>query len=441
MSSPSGNQAGVVRLKVTPLQAAQLALEASGIVGEWSLALGQTVTAFNFAAFYANLGTTVAGSPAQLQYDSQAIDAAVAASSLLALRAESQKAALDAAVAARANAYYAKYGNQAAIIAQMQTYYSPTVAFSKPFLLASLSKAAQDQANALQAAYTLDGRTGVVRTTTSALNSTTTSQGLSFESEQSTTKGTETTTGSDVDYLDETVTQLPGGVPVLSPPLFADETIVQSTTTPDLSGTDTSETRASGSARETGSIINTGYGYRVPSIEAAARNFRAQASLIDEQFAQFMAGQNLPYLAQVFGNELAMIDLAVKRLQVAYLNTILLSPIDGIVTGIFTNLGDPVKAGDVVARVENNQAVLLEGTVVYRDMISVGDTVTVQTTLFSDPSQPTSITGTVAAARGQESHDDWWDIAVNCANTDSSGSPIFPLEYSFDYDDTTVVIS
>jgi HlyD family secretion protein len=441
MSNPSGTQGKVVRLKVTPLQAAQLALDTSGIVGEWNLALGTAVTAFNFAAFYAVLGNTVTGSPAQLQYDSQGIQTAVTASNLLALRAESQKAALDAAIAARANAYYAKYGNQAAIIAQMQTYYSPTVAFSKPFLLASLSKAAQDQANALQAAYTLDGRTGVVRTTTSALKSTTTSTGFSFESDKSTTTGSETTQGSDVDYLDETVTQLPSGRTELSPPPLADETIVQTTTTPNLSGTDTSETNASGSAGETGSIINTGYGYRVPSIEAAARNFRAQASLIDEQFAQFMAGQNLPYLAQVFGNELAMIDLAVKRLQVAYLNTIMLSPIDGIVTGIFTNLGDPVKAGDVIVRVENNQTVLLEGTVVYREMISVGDTVTVQTTLFSDPSQPTSITGTVAAARGHESHDDWWDIAVNCTNTDSSGNPIFPLHYSFDYDDTTVVIS
>src|SRR5262249_7629360 len=83
-------------------------------------------------------------------------------------------------------------------------------------------------------------------------------------------------------------------------------------------------------AVETQSIVNTDYGYRVPDIENQAQNERAQISLIDQQFAQFMAGQNLPNLTAVLQNELSAIDRGVNQLQVGFLNTILLSPIAGI---------------------------------------------------------------------------------------------------------------
>ena len=73
--------------------------------------------------------------------------------------------------------------------------------------------------------------------------------------------------------------------------------------------------------------MNTDYGYRTPFFENQAQNQRAQISLIDQQFAQLMFGQNLPNLAQVFQNELNTIDNNVYRLQIAFLNTILMSPI------------------------------------------------------------------------------------------------------------------
>lgn len=449
--SPSGNVGKVVSLRVRPSQASELALDASGIVGEWNVTLGASVTAFDFATFYSTLGLTVVGLPAQLQFDSQGIHnaPAVAASNLLALRAESLKAVLDTAVAGRANAYYAKYGNLAAIIAQMQQSYSPTTTDSKPQLLADLSALAQQQASLLQTAYTADGRMGVVKTTTSGLTSTTSSYGSSMTDSDSSENAQSKTAGSV--ETDSTADEVGGPLvasppPVISSPNFS-ATSSKATATSESTGIDlvysddAGTTTAEGNANEVQTITNTGYDYRVPSLEAAARNDRAQISLIDEQFSQFISGQSLPYLQQVFGNELTMIDLNVKRLQVAYLNTILLSPIDGVVTGVFTNLGDCVKAGDMIVRIENNQTVLLEGTLVYRGMVSVGDYLTVGTTLFSDPSQSMTITGNIVAARGHESEDDWWDVAVNCHNIDSSGKPIFPLHYSFDYDDTVVTIS
>jgi hypothetical protein len=190
-------------------------------------------------------------------------------------------------------------------------------------------------------------------------------------------------------------------------------------------------------------IVNTGYGYRVPYYECLAQGARSQISLIDQKFAAFMYGQNLPHLAQVFANELNSIDGDVYRMQIAYLNTILLSPIPGIVTGVYKNPGEAVKAGEPVIRVENNTVILLEASLIFRGPISIGQPVTVTTALFSSSSgAPTSITGAVVAARGH-SDDDQWDVIIECDNMNHSNTPptpIFPLGYRFDYDDTTVTV-
>ncbi len=73
-----------------------------------------------------------------------------------------------------------------------------------------------------------------------------------------------------------------------------------------------------------------------------------------------MSVQNLPYLNAVFDNELNSIDADVYRLQIAYLNTILMSPIPGTITGVYKNPGEAVRAGEPVIRIENNTAVLLK---------------------------------------------------------------------------------
>jgi hypothetical protein len=205
-------------------------------------------------------------------------------------------------------------------------------------------------------------------------------------------------------------------------------------------------------ARQSQTIVNTDYGYRVPYWEGAAQYNRAQISLLDQQFAQFMYSQNLPNLATVFRNELNSIDSNAFRLQVAYLDTILMSPIPGIVTGVYKNPGDAVKAGEPVIRVEDNITIYLVATVVFRGPIVIAppppaapppnSTVTVQTSLFGAPGALTPpLTGIVVSARGHRD-DDKWDLVVKCTNpVDASGNPVFPLGYHFDFDDTTVSIT
>ena len=396
----------VISLSVRASQASHLCFEVGGILTELNAELGAPVTAFDFAAFYAILGSipTIPGHPARLIYDFLQIQAFVKPVTLVALRAEPMKAALNKAINARANAYYAKYANAPAIISRIQKDYSPSISDSKPVRLEVLSSISQDQMEQLRDAYISDGKTNVVKTTD--LESSSESSVISMRDEEN---------RAEFDALGA-------------------ETIGLVFTGPGKVGLDRQLSRNKGSAK------STDYGYRIPHLENLAQYERAQISLIDQQFAQFMSGQTIPYLTAVFQNELSSIDSDVFRLQIAYLNTILMSPIGGTVTGIYKSAGEAVRAGEPVMRVENNAEILLVATLIYRGPISIGSMVRVKTTLFDLPGTKTSINGPVVSVRGQ-GDDDQWEVIVKCNNLDGGGKPIFPLGYHFDYDDTTVDIS
>jgi biotin carboxyl carrier protein len=463
------NPGKVIQITARPAEAANLAVEADGIVEARTVQLGDSVTSFDFAGFYPILGSTIAGSPGQLGFTSQGIRnyGPIAASALLTLRAESLKAALDKAILARENAFYTKYGSAAAIAAKTVSSYSNLSAGSKPQLLSWLSQLSTQRDDLLQTAYLRDGRTGVVESTTSQLTGHTTSSGESTATNTVTESGTSFATGTNQDKstgISASGEGLPGATSLDEEGIrpFSDEvnhlpgvtmSEVDMTLTSRSAGSSTLKssgelsTDVTENSDETQTIINTGYDYHVPSIEAKAQYLRAQISLIDEQYDQFIDEQKVLSLNEIFANELKMIDLDVKQLQVAYLNTILLSPINGVVTGVFADVGDSVRAGEVLVRVENNTKVFLEATLVYRGSVSVGDSVTVQTDLFSKPVGPpphlvnsVTISGTVVAARGGSS-DDRWELVLSCDNQDSNGQEILPLHYSFDYDDTSITIS
>ena len=181
------------------------------------------------------------------------------------------------------------------------------------------------------------------------------------------------------------------------------------------------------------------YGYRMPLIEATAQNNRAQLSLMREQFGQFMAGQPGNNLGDVFANELTAIDMDVKRLQVAYLNTILLPPISGTVTGVYKQVGDAVLPGETVLRIEDLTNIYLVGTVICRQLVPLGAAVTVETTSLFSSGTSATINGTVIAARGDARGDDWWNVVISCQSPD--GTPVMAPGCTLDYEDTTVTIA
>jgi hypothetical protein len=388
--------ATVISLKTRAYQVSHLCFPTPGIIEDLAqvtiadgrpnqffsrpIQLGDRVTPFDFVKFYAGLREVPKADPSLLSYDSRGIlnDPSVRGSLLMTLRAESTAALLDKAVSARQSTYYAKYANQGQIISVMTDLYKA----------ASQAPSAKDNVSKPQA--------------------------LSFLSVIALQQASDLENA----YNQGLMPSVPG--------------------LPNVVRGTSSELKTYGSTPDTTQIIgNTDYTYRTPLYEAAAQGWRAQISLIDQQFSAFMASQNLPKLEQVFSNELGATDLDVKRLQIAYLNSILMSPINGIITGIYKNSGDWVQAGEPVIRVEDNRSVILVGTLKYRGSISIGQQMTVTTSLFDSPNV-LPIVGNVIAVRGRPNEDDRWDVHALC---DNSSAPVLPLNYQFDYDDTSVVIN
>jgi hypothetical protein len=410
--------AKAINLKVRPLQSVDLCFQVDGILGTQPdiHLLGKPVTKFDLPSLYQSLGDPQSASNlGRLKYDSQTIQTAVQASILFALRAESVKAALDKAIAQRENSFYQKYNNQSTIITQMQQIYgnNPT---SKPTRLDALAKVSQQMHDALSTEYVNDNRTAVVKVTTSDSAGTSTSNGQSNSTNSGTTTETSTSSGTS----------------------GATATASKTNSTDTTSGS--SQATNSGKGTSTQHTDNKSYDYRHPSLENEAQYQRAQVSLLDEQFSQFMFGQNLPFLNIAFTNELKAIDLDVKRLQVAFLDTILLSPIDGVVSGVFRDLGDCVRAGQPVIRVDNDVEVLLVGTIKYRGLIAIGTNVSITTDIY-DSGTTLSTSGVVVSVRGHDSEEEQWDLLIQCPNRDVHGNPIFPINYNFDFDDTDIVIT
>jgi len=190
------------------------------------------------------------------------------------------------------------------------------------------------------------------------------------------------------------------------------------------------------------STKNTDYAYRHPSFENEAQFLRAQISLMDEHVSHFVFTLSLANLERIFDNEFRAMDLDIRRLQVAYLDTILMSPIAGTVTGVFKHLGDYVKAGEPVIRVENNTEVLLVGTLIYRQLLSIGSNVSIETSMFGSMVGKVCISGKVVSIRGHDSDEGEWDVLVRCPNRFPPSTDLqFPTNYNFDFDDTDVTIS
>jgi biotin carboxyl carrier protein len=434
--TPITGTAQVVSLKVRPSQASHLCFEAGGILGELNTQLGASLTAYAFTTLYSTLSSNSSASnpsqpaspdPSLLYYGPSEIQTLVGKNALAALRAEGAKVALSKAINLRQNAFYAKYDSKvsAAIIKKMNDSYSDaqSVKDSKPNRLTQLQNLAGDQVSALKAAYDGDSvrkltapLKGVVKTTMSKLNSTATGQSAEADT--------------------EALAVVSGDFPVDPKPKGAQFGEGAINITND-SSTNYDFDEGTSQVKTSQTIINTDYGFRVPYRECEAQYERAQISLIDQQFAQFIYNRNFPHLPQVFTNELSNIDGDVYRLQVAYANTMLMSPIAGTVTGIYKNPGDAVRAGEPVIRVENNSTIFVEGTLIYPSLIQPNiSTVKITTTLFGSDAGAPYLAGTIVAARGQ-GQENQWSVVMQCDNPDL----LYPLGYNFDYDDTVVTIT
>ncbi len=182
--------------------------------------------------------------------------------------------------------------------------------------------------------------------------------------------------------------------------------------------------------------------FRFPSAEQDLRYLHSTAAVRQEFLNAWRMSEMCRFENTTFPNELGAIDRSIQRLQCAYINTFLFSPFPGIVTGVFHGQGDYVRAGEPVLRVESDGIVYLVGTIKYRGMVRIGDTLKVTTTLFEAAgAAPTTVSGEVVAVRGHDSVSEQWDLLARCENKTAAGDIILPLNYNFDFESTTIEVN
>lgn len=186
--------------------------------------------------------------------------------------------------------------------------------------------------------------------------------------------------------------------------------------------------------------LSWGYEYRYPSAENDLRYHNALAAVRHESVNAWRMSELHRHGATVFANELRTIDQSIRKLQSAYIDTFLVTPTPGVVTGVFREQGDYVRAGEPVVRVENDALVILVGTVKFRGIVRVGNAVTVSTTLAGGTA-PTTLSGEVIAVRGHDAVSEQWELLVLCDNLTGDDDRILPLNYNFDFERTTVEIT
>ncbi|MGZ5442077.1 MAG: hypothetical protein ACXW5U_11455 [Thermoanaerobaculia bacterium] len=185
-----------------------------------------------------------------------------------------------------------------------------------------------------------------------------------------------------------------------------------------------------------------GYEFRYPSAENDLRYHQARAAVRQEFLNAWRMSEMCRHGNTTFANELGAIDLSIRKLQSAYIDTFLTMPTFGIVTGVFHVEGDYVRAGEPVLRVESDEKIYLVGTVKYRGMLRIGSKLEVSTTLFEAAgAAPTTVSGEVVAVRGHDSVSEQWDLLILCVNRiPGEYEPILPLNYNFDFESTTVEV-
>ncbi|MGW4336664.1 HlyD family efflux transporter periplasmic adaptor subunit [Rhodococcus koreensis] len=394
-----------VNLQLRPAQSVDLCYPIDGIIGDMpSDILGRSVKGIDLAGtVYPTLSDTAPPDPSLLLMDSANIHNSVSASVIATLRSEPIKADLDSAIGMRQNAYYTTYSPKV-VNRVVNRFHGDEGLLVQLHALLRKHIVMQEK---LKEAYSAAGFNDVVQ--------------------EATTTTTDTHTTSTSKVTSEQLKTPPGG------------------TGPQNYSPSGARQVGSGTSDATSSSESLGIEFRFPSLENDALHQRRIVDLLPENLAAFRMSEMCEHWQVTFANELRSIDLQIRKLQSAYLDTILMSPFDGVVTGLFRQKGDYVTAGQPVARVENDANVYLVGTIKYRFLIKIGYKVSVHTILFDQTTAgatQSTISGKVVAVRGHDSIAEQWDVLIRCPNTTGpAGATLFPMNYNFESHNAEVEIT
>ncbi len=182
--------------------------------------------------------------------------------------------------------------------------------------------------------------------------------------------------------------------------------------------------------------------YAFPLLDNHIRNNRTQVDLQDEVLGNSTYALRVLDLLQIWKNELSMLDAEVAKLQLNFAHTFLVSPLPGIVTAVYKNAGESIQAGEPLVRVEDDEVLLLVGSILCRSSVRLDDKVKVVIDNLFENGVPVQIDGgRIVAVRGHDADNDEWEVIIQITNPPNGTRRLLPLNYAFDRDDTKLILS
>jgi hypothetical protein len=183
--------------------------------------------------------------------------------------------------------------------------------------------------------------------------------------------------------------------------------------------------------------------YRHPAIENDMRWLQRELELQDEFLSQRIFALQIPHMSTILANELDSIDQEVRQLQLNLIHSYLTSPVSGLVTAVYKDVGESVAAGEPVIRVEDDSEILLVGVINCRSAIRVGDSVRLNIdNPYEAGGAPIRLDGKLVVVRGHSSDNDEWEVLIRCDNRvpGDLSERMLPLNYSFQREDVQMQV-
>jgi hypothetical protein len=426
--------AKVRSLQVRPIQSADLSFDAAGVLGKQNLnkaRLGSRITGYDLSTtLIPNLGRTVSnGTDETLYYNVENLHSALNDHYLFALRNDLMEASLRQSITQRDLLFLQRFKHIDAIVNTMRDVFSDR--FRKIEELRDLSTQHKD---ALKASYensnwdrvitdskTLTRHTGDVNTETqlTPIAMKNTAHKVQVDASPPSTHNVESS---------QVIPQ-----------------VWENRAWKDLEKEGTNfQSQKSTSINDLTQVSTTrNVEYRHPHLENLLQYQRKQLDLQEEWLSNKNISNTMPDLERILNKELEVIDLEIRKAQVKLTQSYLISPIPGIVTAIYKDLGEMVQPGEPVLRVENDEKVLLVGFIQYRGILRIGNggdperrDVNITTSSIYEGDEPLSIPGRLVSVRGHDVDDDEWDIIIECDNSHRA----LPINYHFDRETTRIEI-
>jgi hypothetical protein len=176
-----------------------------------------------------------------------------------------------------------------------------------------------------------------------------------------------------------------------------------------------------------------------PQMDNRVAYRRLRAELLTQEMNESIFSHRVAAMDKILENELAALDMEVRKLQLAYAHSFLTSPMSGIVAGIYKDVGEAATTAEPVMRVENDTVILAVGLITYRSLVWVGKKADIRTIDLYEEGKEFVFPGKIVAVRGHEADNDVWDIIIECENpVDGTGKRVLPLNYTFDKDNAWV---